>query len=151
MSLKQQIEQDLKAAMLAGDKVLATTLRGIKSTILNTEIAQGSREQGLLDDQIIAVLQKEAKRRQESADLYEQGGRPDKAKAEQEEKAVIEKYLPDQLSEEEIAEAVETAINATGATGLQSMGQVIGSVKQKLGAGADGSLIARIVKEKLQP
>ena len=150
MSVKQQIDADLKSAMLAGDKTLVTTLRGLKAAILNVEVAEGVRDQGLADDKVITLLQKEAKKRQESADLYAQGGREDSANAELTEKSVIEKYLPAQLSEDEIAALVDETIAATGAHGMQAMGQVIGAVKAKAGASADGALIARIVKEKLQ-
>ncbi len=86
MGLKQQIDADLKTAMLAGDKVLVTTLRGLKSVILNVEVAEGSRETGLADDKIISLLQKEAKKRQESADLYLQGGSVERQQAELAEK-----------------------------------------------------------------
>ncbi len=149
MSLKSQIDADLKTAMLAGDKTLVTTLRGLKAAILNTEVAEGSREEGLSDDKIITLFQKEAKKRQESADLYVQGGNQEKAEAEAAEKAVIEKYLPAQMSEEELAGLVGEAIVNIGASGIQQMGQVIGAVKAKAGAAADGAVIARLVKEKL--
>jgi len=149
MSLKEQIDQDLKAAMLAGDKTLTTTLRGLKSAILYVEVAKGSREQGLGDDEIADVLSKEAKKRQESADLFKQGGNSEKAEAELIEKKVIEKYLPEQLSEEQISETVDKVIADTGVSGMQAMGQVIGTVKQQLGASADGAVIARLVKERL--
>lgn len=149
MSIKEQINQDLKTAMLAGDKVLATTLRGLKSSLLNVEIAENKRDTGLNDDEVIQVLQKEAKRRQESADMYQQGGSPDKASAEFTEKQVIEKYLPPQLTEAEVTTMVEEVITQVGADGMQAMGQVIGAVKQRAGASADGAVIAKIVKEKL--
>jgi uncharacterized protein len=148
--LEQQIEQDIKAALLAGDKVKATTLRGLKSTILNVKVAQGKRESGLSDDEVLPVLAKEAKQRQESADMYVQGGNQAKAEAELTEKALIETYLPDQLSEDELKVLIDEAIATTGASGPQAMGQVIGQVKAKTGASADGAVIARLVKEKLQ-
>jgi uncharacterized protein YqeY len=149
MSLKEKIDQDIKQAMLAGEKTLVTTLRGVKSVILNEEVAKGVRDSGLPDDEVTALLAKEAKKRQESADLYVQGGNQEKAEAELEEKKVIEKYLPEQLSEEEVAKLVDEAIAQTGANSLAQMGQVIGMVKGKVGAAADGALIARLVKEKL--
>lgn len=149
MSTKQQIEADLKTAMLAGDKTLVTTLRGLKAAILNAEVAEGARETGLPEDKVVALLQKEAKRRQESADMYVQGGRPEKAEAEEAELAVIEKYLPAKMSDKEILALIEEAISATGASDMQQMGQVIGAVKAKTGASADGAVIARLVKERL--
>lgn len=147
--LKARIDQDLKAALLAGDKVLATTLRGLKSVILYAEVAQGSREQGLSDDAIIALFSKEAKKRQESADLYKQGGNEEKAVAELAEKKVIEAYLPAQLSDEELVHLVDEAIQEVGASGPAAMGQVIGLVKQKTSGQADGARIAQLVKERL--
>lgn len=149
MTIPEQLNQDLKQAMLAGDKVLATTLRGLKSVILYEEVAKGERDNGLQDDAIITLLTKEAKKRQESADLYIQGGNQEKAEAELAEKQVIEKYLPEQMSEEELVSIIDEAIKSTGATNMQQMGQVVGAVKAKAGAGADGSKIAQLVKERL--
>lgn len=147
--LKQQIDQDLKAALLGGNKELVTTLRGLKSVILYAEVAQGLREQGLPDDQIVVLLTKEAKKRQESADLYTQGGSAEKAAAELAEKKVIECYLPQQLSDEDVQELVDQAVKELDASSLQQMGQVIAKVKEKAGAQADGARIARLVKERL--
>jgi len=147
--LEQKIEQDIKTALLAGDAQRVSVLRGVKSALLNEKVAKGKRDSGLGDDEVLAVLGKEAKKRQESADLYEQGGDATRQQAELAEKAIIEEYLPEQLGEDEIAKLVDEAIAATGAEGPKAMGQVIGQVKQKAGASADGALIARITKEKL--
>lgn len=148
--LEQKLEQDIKAALLAGDKTKATTLRGLKAVLLNVKVATGKRDEGLSDDEVLAQLSKQAKQRQESADLYRQGGNLEKAEAELTEKALIETYLPAQLSETEIAELIDAVISETGASGASSMGQVIGEVKKRAGATADGSVIARLAKEKLQ-
>lgn len=147
--LKARIDQDLKQALLAGDKSLATTLRGLKSVILYAEVAAGVRDTGLSDDEITKLLAKEAKKRQESADLYVKGGSEDRAAAELQEKAVIEQYLPKQLSDEELIAIVDAAIASTAATGPQAMGQVIGTVKSKTEGAADGARIAALVKERL--
>lgn len=146
----EKIEKDLKEAMLAGDKTKAETLRGLKSAILNETIAQGAKEQGLNDEQIQKVLSREAKKRQEAADLYKQGGNNEKAEAELTEKNLIDAYLPEQVSEAEIEAAVAEAISTTGASSAADMGKVIGAVRAKFGAAADGSTIARIAKTKLQ-
>jgi uncharacterized protein len=148
--LKQRIDQDLKVALLEGNKVLVTTLRGIKSVILYAEVAKGVRDEGLPDDEIIPLLAKEVKKRQESADLYKQGGSMERAEAELEEKKVIEQYLPRQLSDEDLAKVVDDVIARTEATGPAAMGQVIGGVKQQVGAQADGARIAAMVKERLK-
>jgi uncharacterized protein YqeY len=147
--LESKLEQDIKTALLAGDSVRVTTLRGLKSTLLNVKVAQGKRDTGLTDEEVLPILAKEAKKRQESADMYKQGNASERAEAELVEKAVIEEYLPQQLTEAEITELVKTAIANSDARGMQAMGQVIGQVKAKAGASADGSVIARIVKEQL--
>lgn len=147
--LEKQLEDDIKAALLAGEQQKATTLRGLKAALLSYKVAEGKRDSGITDDEIIAIFSKEAKKRQESADLYVQGGRAESAEAELTEKALIETYLPAQLSEAEITQLIDAAIADTGAAGMQDMGKVIGAVKAKAGATADGSVIARIVKERL--
>ncbi len=147
--LKQQLEQDLKTALLAGDKARALTLRSLKSAILNVEVAKGLRDTGLPDDEILTIFAKESKKRQESADLYVQGERPEKADAELAEKAIIDIYLPAALSDEALITLVETTITELGASGPGAMGQVIGTVKQKAGNSADGARIAQLVKERL--
>ncbi len=149
MSIKETIDQDIKQAMLGGDKTLTETLRGLKSAILNVEVAENKREKGLADDEVISLFQKEAKKRQESADLFAQGGNHEKAEAEMAEKSIIESYLPEQMSDQELAEVIDGCISELGATGMQAMGQVIGAVKQKVGARADGGRIAAAVKGKL--
>lgn len=147
--LEQQLEQDIKAALLAGESERVSTLRGLKSVVLNEKVARGKRDSGLTDDEVLPLIAKEAKKRQESADLYIQGGDQTRADKELAEKAILEAYLPAQLSEAEIAKVVDEVIAATGAQGPAGMGQVIGQVKQKLGASADGAVIARIAKDKL--
>lgn len=149
MTIKEQIEKDIKQAMLAGDKTLVTTLRGIKSAILYAEVAAGSRDQGLDDQTVTTLLQKEAKKRQESSELYAQGGNSEKAAAELAEKEVIAKYLPAQMSEEEIKDLVVAKAQELGLGSPAQMGQLIGAVKQVARAAADGALIARLAKEQL--
>ena len=147
--LEQKLEQDLKTAMLAGDSERVMTLRNLKSALLYVKVANGKRESGLTDEEVLPVLSKEAKKRQESADFYVQGGSQDRADKELSEKAIIEEYLPKQLSSEEITAIVEEVIAALGVSGPSAMGQVMGQVKSKTGASADGSLVAKIVREKL--
>ncbi len=149
MNLKQQIEQDLKTAMLAGDKLLTTTLRGLKSAILYEEVAKGLRDKGLPDAEIISVLGKEAKKRQESADLYRQGGNLTRADEEIAEKSVITRYLPVQISDEELLQLVSRAEAEVGAANGQNIGQIIAWVKSQSGGRADGQRIANAVKSRL--
>lgn len=147
--LKQQIDQDLKEALLKGNKDLATTLRGIKSAILYAEVAQGIRDTGLSDEEVLKILAKESKKRQESADLYRKGGDEARATAELTEKAAIDAYLPKQLSDEELKQLVEAIVTELHAEGSQDMGKVIAEVKQRSQGAADGARIARFVKERL--
>ena len=146
--LEDKINQDLKAALLAGNKPLTTTLRGLKSSLLYAKIANQSRDQAMSDEAVIAVFQKEAKKRQESADLYLRGGNSERAQAELREKVVIESYLPKQLSEQEVLQKVDEAIEEIGSENAQ-MGPVIAKVKQLTAGAADGALIARLVRERL--
>ncbi len=150
MALKERIEADLKTAMLARDSFLVETLRGLKSVILLQEVAEGKRDEGLDDTVVEGLLAKEAKKRDESAVLFEQGGNQASADKERQEKEVIAQYLPKQLSEDDIRALVQQAIADTGAASMQDMGKVIGAVKAKAGNSADGSLVAKIVKEILQ-
>ena len=149
MPLKQQLEQDIKQALLGGDKDRALTLRGLKSVILYAEVAQGKRDEGLADDQILILFAKEAKKRQESADLYVKGGSSDRAEHELAEKAIIETYLPQQMSDDDLHAIVNEVVAALGATGPQAMGQAISQVKTKVEGRADGARIAQFVKERL--
>jgi len=149
MSIKQQIEADLKTAMLAGEKDRVTTLRGLKSSILYAEVAAGKREKGLDEQTAVSLMQKEAKKRQESADLYSQGGNSEKAANELKEKKIIESYLPEQLSEQDVLKLVEEAIAKVGTPTQQQMGQIIGIVKAASKGNADGAMIAKLVKERI--
>lgn len=149
MSLKQQLDADLKQAMLAGDKSLTTTLRGLKSAILYAEVASNKRDEGLSDDEIISLLTKESKKRQESAELYARGGNQSSADAELAEKQIISQYLPKQMDDHALQQLTDKAITETSATSPQDMGKVIGYIKQKAGATVDGARVAQMVKEKL--
>lgn len=148
--LKTRLAADLKAAMLARDSFLSDTLKGLKAAILNEEIAKNKREEGLGDAEIEVILAREAKKRNEAAELYDQGGNSEMAEKERKEKTIIDRYLPEQLSDDELQKLVEQAISDTGANSMQDMGKVIGAVKAKAGNSADGSLIAKLVKDALQ-
>ena len=147
--LEKQIEQDLKAALLGGDQLKVQTLRGLKSALLYLKVEKGKRDTGLSEEEEISVLSKEAKKRQESADLFLKGGNEEKAHAELEEKKIIENYLPEQLEEEDIKKIIATEIVSLGADKPSDMGKVIAAVKEKTAGAADGGTIARMVKEQL--
>lgn len=148
--MQDKIDQDLKSALLAGDKAKVETLRVLKSAILNETIAQNARDSGLDDEQITRVLSRESKKRAEAAELYQKAGEVERANKELAEKAIIEGYLPEQLSEADVAKAVDEEVGKYGNATMADMGKIIGAVRGKLGAAADGGLIARLVKERLQ-
>ena len=149
MALKEQIQNDMKAALLSGDRFVGDVLRNLKAAILNEEVAQNKRDEGISDADIEKIIAKEVKKRYEAATLYDQNSRDDSADQERREAAVLETYLPEQLSEAEVKTAVDAKIAALGATDMKMMGQVIGAVKSELGNTADGALISKIVKEQL--
>ncbi len=146
--LETKIDQDIKQAMLGGDKPRAEVLRGLKSALLNEKIAKGLRETGLSDEAVLVIVGREVKKRLESADLYRQAGANDRAEAEEAEKAIIEAYLPAQLADDELAKVVEDTAKELG--DAAQMGQIIGAVRQKVGASADGGRIAAAVKQHLE-
>lgn len=150
MALKERLNDDLKAALLGGNRFAADTLRNLKAAILNEEVAQNRRDEGLDDTEIEGVIAREVKKRRESITLYEQNGRADLAETEQAEIDVLATYLPEQLSDDDIQTTIDEIITTLGVSGPQAMGQVIGAVKSKLGSAADGATIARLVKSTLQ-
>ncbi|HCM52054.1 TPA: hypothetical protein DIS56_02895 [Candidatus Saccharibacteria bacterium] len=147
--MQDQIEDNLKQAMLAGDKTKAETLKTLKNALQYEAINLGSKDK-LTDEQVQKVLAREAKKRQETADIYKNAGVTERAEVELAEKVIIEQYLPQQASEADIQAAVKEAIAATGASSVADMGKIIAVVRAKLGASADGATIANIAKDKLQ-
>lgn len=147
--IKELLSTKLKQAMISGDKSRVELINMLKSAILYKEVELGVREAGLTDDQIIEVLSKEAKKRQEAADLYGKAGDGEREQKELKEKEIITEYLPEQVSDEVIEETVDEVISTVKPEGVKDMGKVIGAVKAKLGNQADGSKIALLVKQKL--
>ena len=145
MGLKQQIEGDIKKAMLAKQKDELTALRGIKSLILLAETEKGAKE-SLSQDQEMKILMKAAKQRKDSAALYQEKGRDELAGKELLELEVINRYLPKQLSEEELKEELKALVTQLGASGPQDMGKVMGAATKKLAGKADGKTISMLVK-----
>lgn len=150
MSLKQRIEADIKTAMLAKQKEELTALRSIKSLILLAETEKGSSGE-LSQDVENKLLMKAAKQRKESAEIFQKEGRNDLADKELFELNVINKYLPKQLSEDELRQALQTLVKELNASGPQDMGKVMGAANKKFAGLAEGKLIADIVKQLLQP
>lgn len=149
MGLKARVDEDLKTALLGGNRFKGEVLRGLKATILNEEVAQGKRDEGLEDAVIEQLIMREVKKRHESAELYKQANRPELTDSELKEAEILIEYLPEQVTEAEVSATIDNVISELKASDMSSMGQVIGAVKVKLGNSAEGSLIAKLVKEKL--
>jgi uncharacterized protein YqeY len=149
MSLKDTLASDLKAAMLSGDKARVDALKMLKTAITYKEVELGARETGLSNDQVIDVFAKEAKKRADAARMYTEAGRSEQAEAENFEYAVIQEYLPAQVSDEELHAAIDAAISNVEGASMQHMGQIIGVIKSQFGQTADGAKVAQFVKEKL--
>lgn len=150
MSLKQQIDNDIKKAMLAKNKEELEALRSVKSLILLAETEKGGAAD-ISSDAENKLLMKAAKQRKESADIFVQQNRKDLADRELFQLEVISRYLPKQLSEDEIRAALQSIIQETGAKGPQDMGKVMGVATKKLAGQADGKVISDLVKKLLTP
>ena len=147
MSLEQQINDDIKAAMLAKEKTRLESLRAIKAAILLEKAKDGSET--IADDTVVKIIQKLVKQRKESAEIYTRQSRPELAENELTEIAAMEPYLPKQLSEAEIETAVKGVMAQVGASGPQDMGKVMGVATKQLAGQADGRLVSEIVKRLL--
>ena len=148
MGLQDKVMDQMKTAMKAKDKVALESLRAIKSALLlaQTEVGTGA---GLTEEEEIKLVQKLVKQRKDSAAIFMEQGRNDLAEPELAQVAVIEKFLPEQMGEEEIEKVVVAAIATTGAAGMKDMGKVMGIVSSTLAGKADGKTISKIVKSKL--
>jgi len=148
MSLEQKIMTELKAAMLAKDEAGLRSLRAIKAAILLAKTAEGAGGE-LKEDEEIKLLQKLVKQRKDSLEIFQQQKRDDLAKKEQEEIAIIEKFLPQQLSPAELKEALQKIISETGAVGNADLGKVMGIASKQFAGKADGKTISALAKELL--
>ncbi len=148
MSLKSIIMADMKAAMKAKDKVALEALRAIKAAILVAQTESGAKEE-LDESQELKILQRLVKQRKDSAQLYKEQNREDLAEPELAQVAVIEKFLPQQLSENELRVIIKEIVESVGATSPKDMGKVMGAANKKLAGKAEGRLISTIVKDIL--
>lgn len=147
--LEQQIQNDIKEAMKAKDKVALTSVRAIKAAILLAKTSEGAVKDSLEDQEVIKIISKLVKQRKESAEIYAGQNRKDLADNELAEAAVMEKYLPKALSEEEVETIVKEIISRLGANSMKDMGKVMGVANKELAGQADGRLISTIVKRLL--
>lgn len=145
--LEDIIQQDIKAAMLAKDSVALASVRAIKAAILLAKTAENGKP--VDDAEIVKIIQKLVKQRKESAEIYSQQNRPELADNELAEVAVMERYLPNQLSEAEIEEALKGIIAQVGATSMADMGKVMGTATKALAGQADGKVISALVRKLL--
>ena len=148
--LRDDINKALTEAMKAKNERAVSTLRMVNSTLKNADIeARGAGKPALGDAEVISALQKMIKQRQESAELYKKGNRPDLVKQEEEEIAIISGYLPKQMAEADVAAAIDAAIKDTGAAGMKDMGKVIGVLRGKYAGQMDMAKASAAVKAKL--
>ena len=148
MSLQTELMEQMKLAMKAKDTVALQALRAVKSAILLAKTESGAAEE-LTEDQELKILQKQVKQRKDSAAVYLEQGRKDLADPELAEAAIIEQFLPEALSEDEVDAVVKAAIEKIGATGMKDMGMVMGIVSKELAGQADGKTISTLVKKNL--
>ncbi|MFZ8872110.1 MAG: GatB/YqeY domain-containing protein [Candidatus Nanopelagicaceae bacterium] len=148
MSLKEKLQNDLTDAMRARDEIRSSTIRMILTSIKNEEVA-GKEARELNDSEIITVLSREAKKRREAAEAFDQAGAKDRADQERAEGVVIGEYLPKQLTEDEIKSLIKTAVAETGASTPAQMGLVMKSLQPKIAGKADGGLVSSLVKAAL--
>jgi len=148
MALKEQLRADLTTAIKARDELTSATLRMVL-TAVTTEEVSGKQARELSDDDIVKVLTREAKKRREANDAYTQAGRAELAAREQAELGVIERYLPKQLSDDEVAELVRAAVAETGADDPKAMGQVMKVLTPRVAGRADGAKVAAEVRRQL--
>lgn len=146
MSLLNKIDQDLTQAMRDQQADKVAVLRMVKAAITNEQIKLGHN---LSEDEVTTVVKREAKQRRDSIEQYQQGGRDDLAEKESSELEIIKEYLPEQLSEADLKALVDQIVTDAGASSLAEMGVVIGAVIKQVGGRADGSEVARLVKERL--
>lgn len=149
MTLKERINDEMKAALLGGNRFAGEVLRNLKAAILNEEVATGRRNEGLDDSGVEKVVAREVKKRTESAKIYRDNGRPELAEPEEREIEVLKVYLPTRLTEDELTTLVEQKIAELDVSGPQAIGQVIGAIKAEIGNKADGATLANIVKNTL--
>ncbi|MBQ7192162.1 MAG: GatB/YqeY domain-containing protein [Paludibacteraceae bacterium] len=148
MTLFDQVSEDIKKAMLAKDKVALDALRGVKKEFLEAKTAPGSNGE-LPDEQALRILQKLVKQRKEAAEMYTAAARPELAEEELNQCRIIEQYLPQMMSEDELRQALEQIIAQVGATGPQDMGKVMGVATKSLAGKAEGRAISTMVKTLL--
>ena len=147
--LKDKIQEDLKQATKARDELRLSVIRMLKSAIQYHEIQKGGAGYEATDEDVIEVIGREVKKRNEAIELYKKGGREELAQKEEKELEILKTYLPEQMSEGEVRKLVEEEIARTGASGMQDMGKVMGSLMPKVKGHADATLVSTLVRKQL--
>jgi hypothetical protein len=147
MDMKPQIQKDIQAAMKSGENVKRETLRGLLATLTNMEMESTDE---LTQDDFITVVNREVKKRREAIEAYKDGGREDRAEKETQEMEILQAYLPEQLSEDDIKAAVQSIIDDISKQGAPNMGQVMGQAMGKLKGQVDGNVVRQVVSQLLE-
>ncbi len=147
MGLESKIQEELKLAMKSGDRFKVDTLRGLIAQIKDERIKLRPKE--LTEENILTVIQRAVKRRKEAIEMYKQGNRPDLVEKEEKELKILQTYLPEQLSSEELNKIIETVIDQVGAASIKDMGKVMGAVMKQVQGRADGKQVQQLVRERL--
>ena len=149
MGLKERISEDLKAAMKSGDKLRLETLRTVRAALMEKEIERRGAGQPMVSEDETGVLVTAVKRRRESIEMFQKGGRGDLVDQETRELAIIQEYLPKQMNEEEVLKVIEEVIGQTGAAGAADFGKVMPMVMKQVKGKADGKVVQELVKKRL--
>lgn len=147
--LKQRIQEDMTSAMKAKEEMKLSVIRMLKSAVQYYEINKGGAGYEASDEDVVDVIGKEIKKRREAIELYEKGGRPELAEQEKNELTILQTYLPEQMTEEEVKNLVQKAIETTGASSMADMGKVMGVLMPQVKGKADGNLLSQLVKKAL--
>lgn len=147
--LKDKIKEELKASMFARDELKTSTLRLLLSSVKNYEIEKGLDYEAN-DEDVLTIVGREIKKRKEAIEAYKNAGRNDAADKEQKELDILSKYQPEQMGEEELEKIVKKAIEKTGASSMQDMGKLMGTIMPQVKGKADGDMVSKIVRENLQ-
>ena len=147
--MKDKLKEDLKESMLARDELRTSVLRLLLSAINYYEIQKGGAGYSATDEDVISVIQKEVKQRKDSIEQFKNAQRQELVEKEEKEMAILNKYLPEQMGEEEIAKIVKATISETGVSSMQEMGKLMGALMPKVKGKADGNLVSQIVRKEL--
>lgn len=150
-NIHENLKKELKEAMKAKEKTKVSVIRDLLTSFTNEAVEMGQKAESILDDEdAMKVIKRKAKQRRDSIESFQEGGRDDLVEKEEAELEIIEEYLPEQLSDDELENIIDEIIEETGASGMSDMGDVMSKVMEEVGAKAEGGKVSSLVKEKLQ-